>query len=309
MRVLFWGTPEFALPALRALSEEGHDVVGVVTQPDRPAGRGRKPTPPPVKVFAEEEMIPVLQPEKPVGEEFLARVRLLDPQISVVVAYGQILKPEVLDLPANGSVNIHASLLPELRGAAPVHWAIIHGYQQSGVTIMRMEAGLDSGPVLYQVPEPIRADESMSDLAVRLSEIGAEALVETLALLEMGEITPEPQDHESATYAPKIDREVARLDWSLPGLQVGRWIRGLDAVPGAWSLHNAKEPVKMFSPRVEMHSGAPGEVLAIDQEVGVLIAAGHDAVRVREVQPAGSRRMDAGEWVRGRGVEVGDRFT
>jgi methionyl-tRNA formyltransferase len=309
MRILFWGTPEFALPALRAVSDEGHDVVGVVTQPDRPAGRGRISTPPPVKAFAESEMIPVLQPERPFGEEFLASIRALEPDISVVVAYGQILKQEVLDLPPNGSINIHASLLPELRGAAPIHWAIIHGYQGTGVTIMRMEAGLDSGPILFQVPEPIRADESMTDLSLRLSEIGAEALVETLAMLEMGEVIPQPQDHARATYAPKIDREVAHLDWSLPAIQVARRIRGLDAVPGAWGVLNGGPSVKLFSPRVEFHAGEPGEVLAADQEVGVLIAAGHEAVRVREVQPAGGRRMDAGEWVRGRGVGVGDRFT
>ncbi|MQA92179.1 MAG: methionyl-tRNA formyltransferase [Gemmatimonas sp.] len=309
MRVLFWGTPGFALPALRALAEEGHDVVGVVTQPDRPAGRGRKSTPPPIKQFAVGEMIPVLQPERPVGEQFLSRIRGLDPEISVVVAYGEILEPEVLDLPANGSVNIHASLLPELRGAAPVHWAVIRGHELSGVTIMRMEAGLDSGPILFQVPEPIRLDESMTDLALRLSEIGAEALIEALALFEMGEITPQPQDHARATYAPKIDRETAHLNWSLPGLEVARWIRGLDSVPGAWSLHNARDPLKLFCPRVEVHSGPPGEVLEIDDEVGVLVAAGQVAVRIREVQPAGSRRMEAGEWIRGRGVVVGDRLS
>lgn len=309
MRVLFWGTPEFALPALRALEEEGHDVVGVVTQPDRPAGRGRQPSESPVKRYAADEMIPVLQPERPAGEHFLQQMRELDPEISVVVAYGQILEPEVLGLPQNGSVNIHASLLPELRGAAPVHWAIIHGYQTTGVTIMQMDAGLDSGPILFQVPEPISPDESVSDLYLRLAQIGAEALIEALALMEIGEITPQPQDAERATYAPKLDRERARLDWSLPALQVTRWVRGLDGVPGAWSRLNGDQPVKLFSPRIEMHAGEPGEVLAIDTDVGVLIAAGHDAVRIREVQPPGKRRMQAGEWIRGRGVKVGDRFT
>jgi len=309
MRVLFWGTPSFALPALRALSEEGHDVVAVVTQPDRPAGRGRKPSQSAVKLFAADEMIPVLQPERPWGEDFLGTLRELAPEISVVVAYGQILKPEVLDLPVHGSVNIHASLLPELRGPAPIHWAIIHGYQTTGVTIMQMDAGLDTGPILFQVEEPIRPDESTSDLSIRLAELGAQALVEALALLEMGEIRPHPQDHARATYAPKIDREVARLDWSLPALQVTRWIRGLDAVPGAWSLLNGDQPVKLFNPRVELRSGDPGEVLEADQSVGVLIGAGHDAVRIREVQPPGRRRMEATEWVRGRGVKVGDRFA
>lgn len=309
MKVLFWGTPEFAIPALRALSDEGHDVVGVVTQPDRPAGRGRQPTTSAIKAYALEEMIPVLQPEKAVGDDFVARIRELQPDLSVVVAFGQILRPEILSLPPGGSVNIHASLLPELRGAAPIHWAIIHGYQTTGVTIMQMETGLDSGPVLRQVEEQIRPDESMSDLATRLSELGAEALVETLATMEMGTIEPIPQDHERATYAPKLDRETARLDWSLPALQVSRWIRGLDSVPGAWSALNGGEPVKLFSPRVEVHTGQPGEVLEAAQGVGVLVAAGHDAVRIREVQPPGKRRMDASEWIRGRGVKVGDRFA
>lgn len=309
MKVLFWGTPDFAIPALRALEDEGHDVVGVVTQPDRPAGRGRKPSPPPVKGYAEESMIPVLQPERASGDDFIAEMKKLEPDISVVVAYGQILRDEVLKLPPNGSVNIHASLLPELRGAAPVHWAIIHGYTETGVTIMRMESELDAGPVLHQVEEPIRPDESTSELGTRLSEIGAEALIETLAMIEAGAANAEEQDHKRATYAPKVGREMARLDWSLPAIEVARWIRGLDSVPGAWSRQADGQPVKLFAPRVEVVSGRPGEVLEVDPEVGILIAAGHEAVRVREVQPAGKRRMGAGEWVRGRGIAAGDTLS
>ncbi|CAN5849409.1 methionyl-tRNA formyltransferase [soil metagenome] len=309
MKVLFWGTPEFALPALRALGEEGHLVVGVVTQPDRPAGRGREMTMSPVKRLALEEGIPVLQPEKARGEEFMKQLRELDPEVSVVVAYGQILRPEVLSLPAHGSINIHGSLLPELRGAAPVHWAVIRGYDTTGVTIMRMEEGLDSGPILYQVPEPVRADEAMSDLAMRLSEMGAAALVDALAMMEGGMLPEREQDHSLATYAPKVDRETARLDWSLPALEITRYIRGLDSSPGAWSEGPGGRQVKLFRPRVEVRSGAPGEVLDVDPEVGILIGAGTEAVRVREVQPAGKRRMEAGEWIRGRGVSVGDRFS
>jgi methionyl-tRNA formyltransferase len=309
MRVLFWGTPDFALPALRALGEEGHLVVGVVTQPDRPAGRGREVSMSPVKRLALEEGIPVLQPEKARGEEFLAQLRELDPEVSVVVAYGQILRPEVLSLPPHGSVNIHGSLLPELRGAAPVHWAVIRGYEMTGVTIMRMEEGLDSGPILYQVSEPIRPDESMSDVALRLSEMGASALVDALAIMEGGMLTEQEQDHSRATYAPKVDREMARLDWSRPAVEIARYIRGLDSWPGAWSEGPGGRQVKFFRPRVEVRAGAPGEVLDVDPEVGILIGAGKEAVRVREVQPAGKRRMEAGEWIRGRGVVVGDRFS
>ena len=308
MKVLFWGTPAFALPALRSLSEEGHVVVGVVTQPDRPAGRGREVAMSPIKQEALQEGIPVLQPEKARGDEFMAQIRALDADLSVVVAYGQILKPEVLAVPRLGSVNIHASLLPELRGAAPIQWAIVRGHAASGVTIMRMEAGLDSGPMLMRVEEPIEPEESAGELGARLAEIGAEALVEVLALLETGDIAEEPQDHARATYAPKVDRETARIDWSKPADEVALWIRGMDDVPGAWSPLGAKGPVKLFRPKVVNETGGfPGEVIEAG-DGGVLIACGMGAVRVREVQPPGKRRMPAGDWVRGRGVAVGDRF-
>jgi methionyl-tRNA formyltransferase len=309
MRVLFWGTPEFSLPALRALTGEGHDVVGVVTQPDRPAGRGQQLAMSPVKQAASADDLPILQPERARGDDLVAAIRELDPEISIVVAYGQILPRQILALPQHGSLNIHASLLPELRGAAPVHWAIIRGLEVTGVTIMQMEEELDAGPILHSVAEPIRADESTSELSMRLSEIGAEALVEALAMIEAaGEIPPEPQDASRATYAPKIERETAHLDWSLPAVEVARWIRGLDAVPGAWSTVGGGT-VKLFDPRVEVHQGDPGVVLDADPEVGILIAAGHEAVRVREVQPAGKRRMTAGDWARGRGVRIGDRLA
>lgn len=308
MKVLFWGTPAFALPALRALSEEGHVVVGVVTQPDRPAGRGRGVSMSPIKEEALQDGIPVLQPETARGEEFMAQVRALEPDLSVVVAYGQILKPEILALPPLGSVNIHASLLPELRGAAPIQWAIVRGHSVSGVTIMRMEAGLDSGPMLMRVEESIAPDESASELGARLAEIGAEALIETLALLEDGAIVEEPQDHAAATYAPKVDRETARVDWSLPADAVALLIRGMDDVPGAWSPLAGKGAVKLFRPQVvEDAGGVPGEVLRADME-GVVVACGRAAVRLGEVQPPGKRRMPTADWVRGRGVAAGDRF-
>ncbi|HEV2146795.1 MAG TPA: methionyl-tRNA formyltransferase [Longimicrobiaceae bacterium] len=308
MRVLFWGTPGFALPAFRALGEEGHEVVGVVTQPDRPAGRGRGIAMSPVKEAALEEGIPVLQPERARGPEFMEEIRALRPDVSVVVAYGQILRPEVLELPPRGSINIHASLLPELRGAAPIQWAVIRGFETTGVTIMRMEAGLDSGPMLFRLEEPIRADESASELALRLSEIGAEALIETLALLQAATLVEVPQQHELATYAPKLDRDTARLDWSRSATEAARWIRGLDDVPGAWTPQGDRGPLKLYRPRVERASGEPGTVLDADPQGGILVACGEDAVRIAEVQPAGKRRMTAGEWVRGRGIAAGDRL-
>ena len=308
MRVLFWGTPAFALPALRSLAEEGHVVVGVVTQPDRPAGRGRAVAMSPIKQEALEEGIPVLQPERARGEEFIARIRALQPDISVVVAFGQILRPEVLAVPRLGSVNIHASLLPELRGAAPIQWAIVRGFASSGVTIMRMDEGMDTGPMLMRVEEPIEPEESAAELGSRLAEIGAEALVEVLALMEGGAVEETPQDHGRATYAAKVTRETARVDWSLPADEVALWMRGMDDVPGAWSPLGARGAVKLFRPLVVNEAGGvPGEVIAADEE-GVLVACGMGAVRVREAQPAGKRRMPAGEWVRGRGVFVGEKF-
>jgi methionyl-tRNA formyltransferase len=263
----------------------------------------------PVKEAALADGIPVFQPERARGEEFMAQIRALDAEISVVVAFGQILTPEVLELPPLGSVNIHASMLPDLRGAAPVHWAIIRGFDTTGVTIMRMEAGLDSGPILLQVPEPIRPDESMAELAERLSEIGAEAVVEALALMEGGAIEPVAQDGSLASYAPKVGREMAHLDWTLPARDVARWIRGLDDVPGAWSLLPSGDAVKLFAPKVENASGAPGEVLDASADGGILVATGEEAVRVTQVQPPGRRRMTAAEWVRGRGIEAGARLS
>jgi methionyl-tRNA formyltransferase len=314
VRVLFWGTPEFALPSLRALLGEGHEVVGVVTQPDRPAGRGRVLQTPPVKRVALAEGIPVLQPERARGPEFEAQVRELAPELSVVVAYGQILKREILDLPPRGSINVHASLLPELRGAAPINWAIIRGHEVTGVTVMRMVERMDAGPVILQVQEPILPDESASDLANRLSELGAQALVEALALIEVGEAREVEQDESRATYAPRLEREDARIDWGLDAVEVSRWIRGLDEVPGGWSTVRGRE-VKVYRPLPVPeweHAEEPGTVLraeANDPTEGVLVACGRGAVWVREVKPAGKRRMTASEWVRGRGVAVGDRFV
>jgi len=313
VRVLFWGTPDFALPSLRALLGEGHDVVGVVTQPDRAAGRGRVLRPPPVKQLAEQEGLPVLQPERARGEAFLDRIRALDPEVSVVVAYGQILTREVLEAPPLGSINVHASLLPELRGAAPINWAIIRGHTETGVTVMRMVEQMDAGPILVQHREPIGPDERASDLAVRLSELGAAALVEALALLEAGLLEAVEQDHSRATYAPRLLREHARIDWSLDAEAVARWIRGLDEVPGGWTTWGGEE-VKVYRPLPEpghVHDAAPGTILDVrprDPAAGLLVACGRGAVWIREVKPAGKRRMLTVEWLRGRGPAPGDRF-
>ena len=309
MRILFWGTPDFAVASLRALDDEGFQVVGVVTQPDRPAGRGRKLTPSPVREVAESMGVPVLTPERPRGDDFMEEVRALAPDLSVVVAYGHILRREVLDVPPLGSINVHASLLPELRGAAPINWAIARGHEESGVTIMRMVEAMDAGPVLHTIREPILPGETASELTVRLSEIGAEALVEALALLAGGAVVEVEQDHDKATFAPKVSREVARIDWSRPAQDVAWHVRGMDAVPGAWSTVD-EAPVKLFRPTVHPGvAGEPGQVLHADDEHGLVVATGSGALSFAEVQPPGKRRMDTQDWIHGRGVREGQRFV
>jgi methionyl-tRNA formyltransferase len=314
LRILFWGTPEFALPSLRALLGEGHDVVGVVTQPDRPAGRGRALHSPPVKRIAHEERLPVFQPPRPVGDEFLSAIRALTPELSVVVAYGQILRREVLDLPTHGSINVHASLLPALRGAAPIQWAIVHGHQFSGVTIMRMVEKMDAGPMLMQVAEPIGPEETGTDLAARLSEIGAEVLIETLALMEVGVHTETPQDDQLATLAPRIKRDDAHIDWTLDADHVARRIRAFDAVPGAWTTLEGTE-LKVFRPRVHEDAnpiGEPGTVVEtseIDPACGMRVACGSGSVWIREVQPPGRRRMTTTAWLHGRSLSEHARLA
>lgn len=310
MRILFWGTPEFALPSLRALEEEGHDIVGVVTQPDRPAGRGRELRESPVKVAAREEGHRILTPERPRGEDFRDRLAELKPEISVVVAYGHILPGPVLEIPERGSINVHASLLPKLRGAAPVTWAVARGHEMSGVTVMRMVEEMDAGPILFQAEEPIGPDETAAELGARLAEVGAQALVEALALMEADALDAVEQDESEATFAPKVDRETARVDWDTDPTSVANWIRGMDQIPGAWSRLEG-DPVKLFRPEPLVgaeHGRPPGTVLAADPDEGLVVAAAGGAVRVGEVQPAGKRRMPAADWLRGRGAEKGQRF-
>ena len=315
MRVLFWGTSDFALPTLRALHRE-HEVAAVVTQPDRPAGRGRSVRRTAVKRLADELGLETLQPEEPRGEAFLARLAEREPEIAVVAAYGEILVEPVLELPPRGSVNVHASLLPALRGAAPINWAIIRGHERTGVTIMRMVRELDAGPILDAEAVPIGPRTTAGELFERLSSLGADRLLTTLERLERGEIEEREQDHDEATYAPKLDREAARLDWSASAEVLDRWIRGCDPWPAAWSELGEGEdarPVQLFDPRPlpadDTGGAAPGTVLRADPRERLRVATGRGALAVGEVKPAGSRRMSAAEWVRGRGIEAGQRLT
>jgi methionyl-tRNA formyltransferase len=319
MRVAFFGTPEFAVPSLRALVGEGFDVVAVVTQPDAAQGRSRSTlVPPPVKVAAQAEDLVVLQPEKPTDPVFLEQLRSLLPDVGVVVAYGHILKGELLTLPPRGMVNVHPSLLPGLRGAAPVEWAIIRGHETSGVSIMQLDAGMDSGPVLHQIPHRIGPDVTGGDLSAHLAEMGAQALVETLAMLEQSDPPPVPvaQKDERATFAPKLTREIARIDWTKDARAIGALIRGLDPRPGAWTELNGAE-IKLFTPKVMEPpfpgTGAPGEVISADSSLVIATSPFKDlsggSLEIFEVQPAGKPRMAAAEWLRGARLKAGATFA
>lgn len=307
MRILFWGTPEFACVPLRALLGEGYEVIGVVTQPDKAQGRNREMVAPPVKPIASEERIPVFQPATPRDPEFLEILKVLAPDLSVVVAYGHILPQEIIGLPPLGTLNIHASLLPDLRGAAPIQAAIREGLTRTGVTIMRMVPKLDAGPIIHQAHTPIAEDETYGELQLRLAELGSLALIEALTLMSVGGITEAPQDDALATFAPKVTREMARVDWTLRAPDVARTIRAYDPKPGAFSRLNGSD-VKLFGARAldSATGAAPGRILLASDTLVVACASG--ATSITDVQPAGRTRMRASEWSRGRGVSEGDSF-
>ena len=308
MRVLFWGTPDFATAPLRALLGEGFDVAGVVTQPDKPQGRSRKMVAPPVKQIALDEKLPVFQPEKPRDEEFQGMIRLMEPDISVVVAYGHILPKKIIDTPKLGTLNIHASLLPALRGAAPIQAAIKQGLSETGVSIMKMVPALDAGPVILQAPTKILDDETYGELQLRLSELGALTLIESLALISLGQATETPQDESLATYAAKVTRDDAKIDWTRTPNEISQTIRAYDPKPGAFTTLRGND-IKMFGPKPNAHNSGrekPGRVLSTDG--GVHVACKDGTVIISVVQPSGRSRMTAGEWARGRGISVGDIF-
>jgi methionyl-tRNA formyltransferase len=307
MRIVFFGTPAFAVASLRTLLRGQFTVAGVVTQPDKPQGRSRSELiPPPVKLFAESQGIPVLQPVRPVGDVFAASLSRLEADLGIVVAYGHILRPEILTIPPLGMINVHASLLPRYRGAAPVQHAILRGETETGITIMQMEAGLDSGPTIHHVVTAIEPEETAGQLAGRLAELGAMALIEGLSLISGGLARPQPQDEARATFAPKIDREMARLVWERDAATLVRQIRAFDPSPGAWTSLNSGT-LKLFSAREVPGTGAPGEVLVAGERL--VVASGRGAIAVNEVQPAGKNRLHVAAWVRGRGVTAGQRLV
>ncbi len=309
MRVVFFGTPQFAVPSLAALLDAGITVAGVVTQPDRPRGRSHSTLlPSPVKTLALASGIPVWQPDRPRGDEFLAQLRSAGADIGVVVAYGHLLRPDLLAVPRLGCVNVHASLLPRWRGAAPIHWALLGGDRETGVAIMRVESGLDTGAVWERRTIPIGPDDTTGSLTARLAALGAAALVETLPAIARG-VAPVPQQEAGATHAPKIDREVARVRWDQNAVAVSCRIRAMDPAPGAWSTLNGAE-IKLFGAGIvltDQYDLAPGTLQP--REGALLVGTRDGAVAIREVQPAGRRRVAADAWLRGSPPATDARFA
>lgn len=307
MRVVFWGSPDFAVPVLEALLASRHEVVGVVTQPARPKGRGRGLAATPVAERAGASGLPVLTPEKPRGEDFLERLRTFGAHVYVVAAYGEILPPPVLAAPTHGALNVHASLLPAYRGAAPVTRALLDGRERTGITIMRMEAGLDTGPICLQSEEPIRPDDTAGTLAARLARRGARMAVEALDLLVAGTLVETPQDDRLASLAPKVDAGEACLDWRRPAAELERAVRAFDPWPGAWTTWRGERlKIHRIEGRPDGEGGPPGEVL--ETEPALVVRTGDGAVGLALVQPAGGGRMGGADWARGRGVRPGQRL-
>lgn len=301
------GTPEFAVPSLRVLLEEGYNVVAVVTQPDRPKGRKRVLTPPPVKVEAELRGIPVLQPEKLRHADSVAALRKLKPDLIVTAAYGQILPKAVLDLPEHGCINIHASLLPKYRGGAPIHYAVMRGEKVTGVTIMYMAEGLDTGDMISKAELPIEDSDTTGSLFEKLSDVGAELLRRTLPDLLAGRIKAVPQNDEEAIYSPNIKREDEWIDWSRSAVDIFNQIRGLNPFPGAYTTWNG-ENMKVWAGRIHGQGiscdAVPGTVIG-SSDAGIEVATGNGRILLTEIQPAGKKAMDVAQFLRGSRIPEG----
>ena len=307
MKILFMGTPDFALFSLKALSETDHQIVGVVTQPDKPKGRGYALTPPPVKVFALEKNYPVYQPATLRGEEFAALLESLAPDVIVVVAYGKILPKNVLDFPKHGCINVHGSLLPEYRGAAPMQRAIIDGKKQTGITTMYMAEGLDTGDMLLKATVDITDEDNFETIHDKLGECGAQLIVRTLTEAEKGTLCRIPQNDCEATYAAKILKEDCALNFSRDARALHDLIRGVSPFPLSFTHTPDGKLLKVVAARIHEENGVlgkAGEVISTDE--GITVACGSGAITLTRVLPEGKPRMDASDFVRGRKVAVGD---
>jgi len=302
------GTAELSCASLKALAE-GLEVIAVVTQPDKPKGRHLKLLPTPVKVMAESLSIPVLQPSRARNEEFIEQLRALRPELIAVAAYGQILPAAILDLPPLGCLNVHTSLLPKYRGAAPIQWAILNGEEETGVTIMKMDVGLDTGAIVTQERTPIRPEDNAATLHDRLAEIGAELLVRTIPDYTGGKFLPQPQPAEGVSHAPKIKKEDGRIDWSKSAQWVWNRVRGLVPWPGAFTSMGGGEGqmLRIWEAQVVPGQGSPGEIMQAEKH-GLVIACGEGAIRVVRLQREGGRQMTIQEFLAGHKLQPGDKL-
>ncbi len=311
LRIVFMGTAELSCPILRALIEApDFQVVAVVTQPDRPKGRDLKVQGSPVKELALKAKLPVLQPVRARDEAFLQQLRSLQPELIAVAAYGQIVPTSILELPRFGCLNVHTSLLPRYRGAAPIQWAILNGDQETGVTIMKMDAGLDTGGILTQAETPIRPEDDAQTLHERLAQMGADLLVRTVREHVAGTIVARPQPAEGLSYAPKIEKQDGRIDWKQPAQTIWNRVRGLVPWPGAYSyLPGQPQPhlLKLWRAEVVEGSGQPGDIIKADK-TGIVVACGVAALRILALQREGGKRLDAQAFLAGHPLQPGQRF-
>lgn len=305
MRIVFMGTPDFAVPSLQALIDAGHDVCAVYTQPDKPQGRKQILTAPPVKTLALEHDIPVFQPNTLKNEDEQARLRELAPEVIIVVAYGKLLPKAVLDIPPHGCINVHGSLLPRWRGAAPIQWAVIAGDEMAGVTTMQMAEGLDTGDMLLTYETKVGEKETAGELFDRLAQSGAELLTQTLVKLD--EITPRPQDDAQSCYAHMLDKQMAVIDWSRSAHEIDCLIRGLNPWPIALTTLSG-ERLKVFAAEKAAGNGEPGTVLEANPKKGLTVACGEGALKLTEIQLVGGKRMKATDFLRGHVIEVGTKL-
>ncbi len=306
MRILFMGTPDFAVPSLEALVNAGHEICGVFTQPDKPKNRGMKLQAPPVKEFALAHDIPVFQPETVKDGSALATIQQLQPELIAVAAYGRILPVDILDYPVYGCINVHSSLLPKYRGSAPIHWAILNGDSESGVTIMHMAKAMDAGDIIAQVTTPIDPNETVETLHDRLAQMGAELLVDVVARIKAGTATRTPQDEKKVTFAPMLSRELSPLDWSRPARCLHNQVRGLVPWPATTTDIIGQQPVKVFQTELtgEITTAEPATILAAGKN-GIDVACGDGYVlRIKQLQAQGGKRMAAADYLRGHPIEL-----
>ncbi|TMU87834.1 methionyl-tRNA formyltransferase [Bacillus sp. BHET2] len=303
-KVIFMGTPDFSVPVLQSLVDENYEVIAVVTQPDRPVGRKRTLTPPPVKVAAQKHGIPVYQPEKIKNEEELNQVLALKPDLIVTAAFGQILPNALLEAPEYGCINVHASLLPELRGGAPIHYSILQGKEKTGITIMYMVEKLDAGDIISQVEVDIEERDHVGTLHDKLSVAGAALLIDTIPALLSGDISPLKQDDSKATFARNIKREQEIIDWTKDGEEIYNHIRGLHPWPVAYTTMEDSVMKVWWGEKLESRSTSPGEILSVEED-GFVVSTGNSVgIKITDLQPSGKKRMNAKDYLRGAGAHL-----